>query len=472
MLLHISHLVDKHREFKTELESYVAELKLLREDESSEFKGRLEAIWLKDFVPVSKKFNGSEIPSFENVWKNSRKLLERLQIVMENHESEERLAYSAVEPFWGIVIGGNTLSRGLTLEGLTTSYFVRGSKGYDTLLQMGRWFGYRPNYVDLTRIFVTEDLQSKFYHLATVEQEIRDEIKTMAANKERPIDVGLKIRTHPSMTVTSNIKMRTAELCSLTYSASKVQALYMNLQDEKILKENFQSTIRLADDAEKYGAKLSASEFEDLSSCLLYRDVSPEIILQFIDRYKFSSANIRFTAKLLTNYIQDLVKIGELTKWSVAFMSPKSGTPLSLGQGRQIFKVDRSIVKKAKSDLDPRSQHIKVLTTPGDELVDLRPCFSEPTIKNTDDLFKRKSDERVTEVQLRQQFRPKEQGLVMLYALNSNRDLSETDYQTLLASPSMTAPVRAVGDAIAVAFVFPKTKNSKSNYRYVANGTI
>jgi len=287
MLIHTSHLISDHKNLKEAMDEYVLNLKLDREEDSDELKERLQEIWKKDFVEISKNFNAIDIPDFEVIWKNSAKFIERIEIVMENHASEERLTYNRPDPFWGIVIGGNTLSRGLTLEGLTTSYFNRGSKGYDTLLQMGRWFGYRPNYVDLTRIFVTDDLHSKFYHLATVEQEVRDEIKTMAANGERPIDVGLKIRTHPSMTVTSNIKMRNAQSCSLTYSASKIQALYMNLKDDKVLKSNLGTVINLLDNVEKYGGKRVQPYFENQSNCLLYRNVSPETILQFIEKYQF-----------------------------------------------------------------------------------------------------------------------------------------------------------------------------------------
>jgi hypothetical protein len=211
MLVHTSHLVAKHMEIKDAFDEYVLSLKLDRQDQSEKLKARLEQLWKGDIQTVTQQFKSANLPDFATVWRNAEKFIERLEVVMENHASEERLTYDRPDPFWGIVIGGNTLSRGLTLEGLTTSYFVRGSKGYDTLLQMGRWFGYRPDYVDLTRIYVTEDLESKFYHLATVEQEVRDEIRTMAANRERPIDVGLRIRTHPSMTVTSNLKMRTAQ---------------------------------------------------------------------------------------------------------------------------------------------------------------------------------------------------------------------------------------------------------------------
>lgn len=472
MLIHTSHLVAQHIMLKDAFDDYVLNLKLDRREDSLELKERLLAIWEKDFLPVSssKIFNAATVPSFETIWKNSEKFIERLEVIMENHSSEERLTYDRPDPFWGVVIGGNTLSRGLTIEGLTTSYFVRGSKGYDTLLQMGRWFGYRPDYVDLTRIYVSDDLQSKFYHLATVEQEVRDEIKSMAANKERPRDVGLRIRTHPSMTVTSNIKMRSAQSCTLTYSASKVQALYMNLKDKSLLKANFQAVVQLLDGIEKYHGKFTTPDFEDFSSSLLYRDVNPELILQFIERYNFSSANIRFTSKMITEYIHDLTQVGELTKWSVAVMSPKTGTSLDLGNGRNVSKVDRSIVKKAKSERDPYADHIKVITTPRDELVDLRDKILSDDIRFSDDIFKNEAD--LTEVYFRQKVRPKERGLLLLYALNPNSQMTDEQIKEHLDSPSLTMPVRAAGDTFAVSFVFPKTQHTKSTYRYLVNGTV
>ena len=145
MLIHTSQLVAEHVALKGAVENLILNMKLDRRDDSEALKQRLNNLWEKDFVNVSKRFKASEIPPFEKIWKNSEKFIEKLEIIMENHESEERLTYDRPDPFWGIVIGGNTLSRGLTLEGLTTSYFLRNSKGYDTLLQMGRWFGYRPN---------------------------------------------------------------------------------------------------------------------------------------------------------------------------------------------------------------------------------------------------------------------------------------------------------------------------------------
>ena len=85
-------------------------------------------------------------------------------MVIENYLTlrEERLDYTQ-GPGVFIVVGGNILSRGLTLEGLVTSFFIRTSSAYDTLLQMGRWFGYRRGYGDLPRIWMTDELKGYFF---------------------------------------------------------------------------------------------------------------------------------------------------------------------------------------------------------------------------------------------------------------------------------------------------------------------
>ena len=471
MLIHTSQLVSQHTELKSAVDQLLLNMKLDRRENLESFKARLNKLWERDFMRVSKLFKAAEIPSFEAIWRNSEKLIEKLEVIMENHESEERLTYDRQDPFWGIVIGGNTLSRGLTLEGLTTSFFIRNSKGYDTLLQMGRWFGYRPNYVDLTRIYVTEELQSKFYHLATVEEEVRDEIKTMAANGERPIDVGLKIRTHPAMTVTSNLKMRQAKQCSLTYSGAKIQALYMNLNSASLIAKNVKAVTRLLDDAEKFAGKPTNPAFEELNASLVYRNVDSELILQFLERYDFSAANVRFSAKMVSDYIADLVKVRELTNWSVAVISSKTGEQIELGNGRYLRMVDRSIMKMTKSDRDPSASHVKVITAPRDEVVDMEDVLSAKgmTITSKDDPFESSG---LTETLIRQNIRPVDRGLLLLYPINPNLKMSEDEILRHRESPSHTMPLRAVAPIIGVAFVFPRSNGSKSTYRYVVNGSV
>ena len=90
------------------------------------------------------------------------------------------------------------MSRGLTLEGLSVSYFLRASRMYDTLLQMGRWFGYRPGYVDLCRLYTTSELREYYSHITMATEELRREFDLMADRGMTPSDFGLRVRSHPA----------------------------------------------------------------------------------------------------------------------------------------------------------------------------------------------------------------------------------------------------------------------------------
>jgi len=110
-----------------------------------------------------------------------------------------------------IAVGGNSLSRGFTLEGLTVSYFLRNTQMYDTLLQMGRWFGYRPGYADLCRLFIKPEAFDWYSYIAEATEELRDEIREMESVGLTPMDFGLAVRSHPgALLVTARNKMRTA----------------------------------------------------------------------------------------------------------------------------------------------------------------------------------------------------------------------------------------------------------------------
>ena len=111
-----------------------------------------------------------------------------------------------------IAIGGFSLSRGLTLEGLSVSYFLERSQAYDTLLQMGRWFGYRPNYEDLCRVCMPEDAAGWFEHIAESVEELRDDFKQMERAGATPREFGLRVRSHPdSLIITARNRIGSAE---------------------------------------------------------------------------------------------------------------------------------------------------------------------------------------------------------------------------------------------------------------------
>jgi Z1 domain len=118
-------------------------------------------------------------------------------VLVLHNRSPDELDYERTPNLRAVLISGNKLSRGLTLEGLLVSFYVRRANAYDTLLQMGRWFGYREDYVDLTRLYTTTVLADNFRDLATYEEELRQEIRRYEQLHLTPMDFGPRIRKHP-----------------------------------------------------------------------------------------------------------------------------------------------------------------------------------------------------------------------------------------------------------------------------------
>ena len=138
--------------------------------------------------------------SWAEVWAQVRSAAEKIQVRVVNGTSRDALQYyeHRREGLSVIAVGGNKLSRGLTLEGLSVSYYLRASKMYDTLLQMGRWFGYRPGYEDLCRLYTTPGLRDAYAEITAANDELRREFEEMAALDAKPEEFGLRVRTSPA----------------------------------------------------------------------------------------------------------------------------------------------------------------------------------------------------------------------------------------------------------------------------------
>lgn len=205
MLINVSHL--------TAVQTQVANLLRHRMNEIVR-----PALKLNCRLPVREAQRNSEIAACRNVfesefqdvevdWEEILPLLyrvaEKAHVYEVNSMSGEKLVYPEVEDaendqVTAIAVGGYSLSRGLTLEGLTISYFLRNSKAYDTLLQMARWFGYRPGYEDLCRIWIKDDARKWYSHIAEASEELRQDLRYMAASGASPREFGLRVRRHPS----------------------------------------------------------------------------------------------------------------------------------------------------------------------------------------------------------------------------------------------------------------------------------
>lgn len=148
----------------------------------------------------------------------------------------------------------------------------------------------------------------------------------MAANDEKPIDVGVMIRQHPTLRVTNAYKMRTAQQTSCSYSGTKLQARYVHYSNKQLLDQNFKAVEKLIASCKSSNFDIQKDGFRDFQNCLVFRAVTPELIKLFFERFKFSPSNSKFTSKDLVEYIERHLGLDELKNWSVGIMGTGKGS--------------------------------------------------------------------------------------------------------------------------------------------------
>lgn len=232
-----------------------------------------------------------------------------------------------------IAVGGMSLSRGLTLEGLVVSYFYRNSKMYDTLMQMGRWFGYRKGYADLCKIWMSDESIEWYRHISQATDELREEIKRYEDTGLTPMDFGLRVRSDlTALLVTARNKMRSAESreCVISLSGVCIETPEIYSSDEK----NAQNLKRVRSFVEK----LATSGYERVSekkgdnTSFGFREVPASAVLEFISELDISPKNEQFNVAAITRFIRGY-RGGELRNWDIAFASGKSSQTIDLGHG-------------------------------------------------------------------------------------------------------------------------------------------
>jgi hypothetical protein len=237
-----------------------------------------------------------------------------------------------------IVVGGNSLSRGLTLEGLTISYFFRFTKMYDSLLQMGRWFGYRDGYADLCRIWLTDEVVDWYTHITSATAELRLELRKMRDQGRKPIDFGLKVRAHPdALLVTAQNKMRTSTLIRRVVSISNksLETTYVRF-NQNIVEANMIVTEKFIRGLETAGYPMSTSSLNNL----IWRTVSKDHIANFLRDFSVDVQNVRFQANDLADFIGSTEE-SFLQEWDVVI--PQGRAEETNLAGHSLHPTERTV---------------------------------------------------------------------------------------------------------------------------------
>jgi hypothetical protein len=423
MLVHVTRFKDVQelvsQLIKDELTSLQRRLRYSEGNALIQVLDEFKYLWNTDFIPTSEKIIGTELQptGMTPAWNDIEHLLyqaaARIQVRKINDDkSKDVLDYwSSLNGLNVIAVGGNKLSRGLTLEGLSVSYYLRASKMYDTLMQMGRWFGYRPGYLDLCRLYTTDELVEWYQHITIASEELRKEFDYMASMSATPEEFGFKVKTHPSgLIITGANKMRNGTVMQLSF-AGTISETYLFHKDENIIRRNLNTTEDLISGLGTYSIE---------KNNFLWKQVSGSKIVDFLTNYQ-SHPNARLAnTRSLIDYIQAQLKKNELVSWTVALISKNKAENMYNIAGIEVGLTQRENV--ADPSLPEYRLSKSRLLNPPDEMLDFPSSVQEEIISITkerrQEAGKPESKSKTPDGKVIREKRNPSNGLLLIYPLD------------------------------------------------------
>lgn len=428
MLIHILRFVNTQKKLKKRVSDFYADIRARVKYGDPEINKQLQKLWIEDYLVTSKKIEESfprymedvAILSWEDVSKEIKAIMldDQIKVYSINGESKDALMYKDHQnmPFNVIVIGGDKLSRGLTLEGLTVSYFTRNSNTYDTLMQMGRWFGYRRGYLDLCRLYVTKSLYDSFQHISIATEDLVDQITFMNDLDETPENFGLRIATHPQMLISSPKKIRSGEDRYISFSNTLSQTRSIDI-DPQQYRKNYEAVQKLintlGNPLENYW---EIKERKASSKHYFWFPVSGYTIAQFLLDFETSKHANRANSKYMSDYLKDQLSFGGATEWTVCLINiPDKGTfdigGLTVGKGIERDSENGGYEKVGQVC------SIKTMTSNGHEYLD----FTKKQMERVNEITQNNENEQERRnVYIRHKVREPKQGLLIIYPINAD----------------------------------------------------
>lgn len=374
----------------------------------------LEALWHSEFAAKADELRAlladHDLPpvSWADVRENLFDAANRIRVKQVNGSAKDALDYSDHPGGLSVIaVGGDKLSRGLTLEGLSISYFIRTSKMYDTLMQMGRWFGYRPRYADLCRLYTSRTLVRWYRHIATATAELREEFDLAFNTGQTPLEFGHRVRTHPDgLLITAANKMR---------SGRRVRAGFSGTISETVSFEIVQAKGNLgAFDGFIAGLPGSSGKGRHQWDVVAGADV-----VSLLRQIQTSSDSWKANSQALADYVANRVSNGRLQEWTVVLAGQgRSGIPYRLG-GYDITLTER----EHDGTAGDRRVSIGRLVSPADEVADLDRTAQVRALEQTLEAWEKKPDPKKDRPKtasgpfIRRQ-RSRDRGLLLIYPID------------------------------------------------------
>lgn len=440
MLVHIVRFVSQQNTVKKLVKTYYEEeLENYIKYGDSSIRDDLKAIWEEDYllttsklrVQFAKYMGGCSDVSWDDIWAEIRRIVTKKEITIYsvNGKSKDALLYKNHEgkPFNVIVIGGDKLSRGLTLEGLTVSYFTRNSNTYDTLMQMGRWFGFRPGYLDACRLFTTPRLNGLFAHISMATEDLAAQFDFMNSVVQTPREFGLRVASHPTLEITSKNKLRTGYEIKRDFSCKLSQTRVFDIDREQY-DRNFAAVENLLLSIKH--CRITADQYQAThgrpvpGKHYFWKNVSAYDVANFFENYETSKTATRANSKYMADYVRTLNAdgIGGVKNWTVCLINIENGEPFDIAG----IKVGGGIYREESHGVSSYDTtcSIHTMTSAGHEYFD----YTQALLDDVSGLREQyKDDDAVTKVNelIRKNTRPFEKGLLLLYPIADAGELTK-----------------------------------------------
>jgi len=388
MLVHTTPFTAGHRQILQLVEAELDRIRRGVEHQSSEVLEELEAVWSRQVASVRLAIGSAlTLPSFSEIKPVLREVLASLWVCQENSVSKVRIRFRDDEgkPVQqiAVIVGGNVLSRGVTLEGLVVSFFGRATDMYDALSQAGRWFGYRQGYEDLQRIWTTPTMHGFYRDIATVDRDIRMQVRQLSASSLSPVELPVSIRTHELLRVTSPYKMWFAENVEVSLDGLRFETTVFDRGSPDAFGTYSLESARVK--AQWACARKLFSNLGDVAQSRIGADGCSKVfdrvpfraILPFLREFPLHPADpgAKLIDGLLASYSREIDSNVTYAEWNVAVIGVHRSEPrgsCELAEGVKINLLNRARRKHVPLQYEyPDAAFIKQLSSAADVAVDL-----------------------------------------------------------------------------------------------------
>lgn len=457
MLVHTTYRIDPQIQLGNLLED---ELISLRNGwkYDGDYRDELRQRWESEFENRTGS-DGKPYPTFDELCSSIDFLLRTENapsVLVFNSATEAQLGFDDHPERKIILVGGNRLARGLTLEGLLVSYFTRQSGTYDTVMQAARWFGYHDDYHDLTRIWLTDENYSRFRHLANVEDDLFRQVALYSLTGKRPSERSPLILSHPEMQVTASNKSGSAQEFDADYSGHFLQSVRLPLDNNEALESNLDQTCQFVRRLAEPPSHLEDGELPT------WRDVPSKLVTSYLSSFKTDGE--RFDTFRLIDYIGRMVNDhNELLRWWVSIrargaMLPSLGSVDLGGQAGLVNAISRSRLKHDRGSLGALANPVTVESGTGDEVVGLDKDVVD-SVRQGFRVNSSKANTRFSTV-LRSNRNP-EEGLLCVYPVSASSKAGDrAKNREDLFNDSGTHPA-----VIGLAVLFPPSRAAREAVR-------